>query len=233
MVVRDAYGRETAVSTHRFYVAPSLLCPGLPTWELAAGRVREDENPYGTAGVSGNLAWGINDRWTLRAGGQADELGNHHVTVVSTQVFGTWGVFDVEAGTSTGGGMRWAAAYDYRGPVWRIRLQHERNRDFLRLQSKFNTLVERRTQASVSFRPNRRFSDQGAYSAIDTGRSSLAFVSVGASLHLGRAGQVSANLLRDIQGGDLQVAGSYTYRFNAKASLGVRARQTPGQNSVG
>jgi outer membrane usher protein FimD/PapC len=40
-------------------------------------------------------------------------------------------------------------------------------------------------------------------------------------------------VLRDIQGGDLQVAGSYTYRFSRKASMGVRARQAPGQNSVG
>lgn len=233
VVVRDAYSRETAVSTQRLYVAPSLLRPGLSTWELAAGRVREDENRYGAAGVSGNLAWGINDRWTLRAGGQADELGNHHVTVGSTQALGTWGVFDVEAGTSTGGGTRWAAAYDYRGRVWGIRLQHERNRDFWRLQSELSIPVEQRTQASVSFRPNRRLSVQGTYSAIDTGRANLAFVAVGASLNLGAAGQVSANVLRDIQGGDLQVAGSYTYRFNRKASVGVRARQAPGQNSVG
>lgn len=233
VVVRDAYGRETAVSTQRLYVAPSLLRPGLSTWELAAGRVREDENRYGTAGVSGNLAWGTNDRWTLRAGGQADEFGNRHVTVGSTQALGTWGVFDVEAGTSTGGGTRWAAVYDYRGPVWGIRLQHERNQDFWRLQSELSTPVEQRTQASVSFRPNRRVSVQGTYSAIDTGRSNLAFVAVGASLNFGAAGQVSANVLRDIQGGDLQVAGSYTYRFNAKASVGVRARQAPGQNSVG
>lgn len=40
VVVRDAYGLDTAVSTARLYVAPTLLRPGLSAWEIAAGQVR-------------------------------------------------------------------------------------------------------------------------------------------------------------------------------------------------
>ncbi len=37
---------------------------------------------------------------------------------------------------------------------------------------------------------------------------------------------------RDLQGDDLQVSASYTYRFGSKASVGVRARQAPGQDAL-
>ncbi|EKT4074471.1 fimbrial biogenesis outer membrane usher protein [Stenotrophomonas maltophilia] len=232
VVVRDAYGRETAVSTARLYVAPTLLRRGLSAWEIAAGQVREDENRYGTAGVSASWARGVNDRWTIRAGGQVDEKGKGNVTVGSTWAPGTWGVLDGEVGRSSDGGTRWAARYDYRGPAFGVRLEHEENDGFWRLQSETALPIVSRTQASVSYRPDRRFTVRGIYSAIDTGRSSLAFASLGVSANLGTAGQVSANVLRDLQGDDLQVSASYTYRFGSKASVGVRARQAPGQDAL-
>ncbi|MEW2894017.1 fimbria/pilus outer membrane usher protein [Stenotrophomonas maltophilia] len=232
VVVRDAYGRQTAVSTARLYVAPTLLRPGLSAWEIAAGQVREDENRYGTAGVSASWAKGVNDRWTIRAGGQVDEKGKGNVTVGSTWAPGTWGVLDGEVGRSSDGGTRWAAAYDYRGRTFGVRLEHEKNDGFWRLQSETALPIASRTQVSVSYRPDRRFTVRGTYSAIDTGRSSLAFASLGMSANLGTAGQVSANVLRDLQGDDLQVSASYTYRFGSKASVGVRARQAPGQDAL-
>lgn len=232
VVVRDAYGRETAVSTARLYVAPTLLRRGLSAWEIAAGQVREDENRYGTGGVSASWAKGVNDRWTIRAGGQVDENGKGNVTVGSTWAPGTWGVLDGEVGRSSDGGTRWAAAYDYRGPTFGLRLEHEENDGFWRLQSETALPIASRTQASVSYRPDRRFTVRGTYSAIDTGRSSLAFASLGVSANLGTAGQVSANVLKDLNGGDLQVSASYTYRFGSKASVGVRARQAPGQDAL-
>lgn len=232
VVVRDAYGRETAVSTARLYVAPTLLRPGLSAWEIAAGQVREDENRYGTAGVSASWAKGVNDRWTIRAGGQLDENGKGNVTVGSTWAPGTWGVLDGEVGRSSDGGTRWAVAYDYKGPSFGVRLEHEENDGFWRLQSETALPIASRTQASVSYRPDRRFTLRGTYSAIDTGRTSLAFASLGVSANLGAAGQMSANVLRDLQGDDLQVAASYTYRFGSKASVGVRARRAPGQDSL-
>ena len=232
VVVRDGYGRETAVSTARLYVAPTLLRPGLSAWEIAAGQVREDENRYGTTGVSASWARGVNDRWTIRAGGQVDENGNGNLTLGSTWSPGTWGVIDGEVGRSTDGGTRWAAAYDYRGPVFGARLEHESNDRFWRLQSSYATPIASRTQASVFYRPSRQVTLRGAYSAVDTGSSSLAFATVGVSANLGRAGQVSANVLKDIKGDDLQVSASYTYRFGSKASVGVRARQAPGQDAM-
>lgn len=232
VVVRDAYGRETAVSTARVYVAPTLLRPGLSAWEIAAGQVREDENRYGTAGVSASWAKGVNDRWTIRAGGQLDENGKGNVTVGSTWAPGTWGVLDGEVGRSSDGGTRWAVAYDYKGPTFGVRLEHEENDGFWRLQSETALPIASRTQASVSYRPDRRLTVRGTYGAIDTGRSSLAFASLSVSANLGTAGQVSANVLRDLQGDDLQVSASYTYRFGSKASVGVRARQAPGQDAL-
>ena len=232
VVVRDAYGRETAVSTARLYVAPTLLRPGLSAWEIAAGQVREDENRYGTAGVSASWAKGVNDRWTIRAGGQLDENGKGNVTVGSTWAPGTWGVLDGEVGRSSDGGTRWAVAYDYKGPTFGVRLEHEENDGFWRLQSETALPIASRTQASISYRPDRRLTVRGTYGAIDTGRSSLAFASLSVSANLGTAGQVSANVLRDLQGDDLQVSASYTYRFGSKASVGVRARQAPGQDAL-
>lgn len=232
VVVRDAYGRETAVSTARLYVAPTLLRPGLSEWEIAAGQVREEENRYGTAGISASWAKGLNDRWTIRGGGQVDENGKGNITVGSTWAPGTWGVLDGEVGRSSDGGMRWAARYDYRGPAFGVRLEHEENDGFWRLQSETALPIVSRTQASVSYRPDRRFTVRGIYSAIDTGRSSLAFASLGASANLGNAGQVSTNVLKDLKGGDLQVSASYTYRFGSKASVGVRARRAPGQDAL-
>ena len=52
------------------------------------------------------------------------------------------------------------------------------------------------------------------------------------SANPGTAGQVSANVLKDLNGGDLQVSATYTYRFGSKASVGVRARQAPGQDAL-
>jgi outer membrane usher protein FimD/PapC len=232
VVVRDAYGRQTAVSTARLYVAPTLLRPGLSAWEIVAGQVREDENRYGTAGVSASWAKGVNDRWTIRAGGQVDENGKRNVTVGSTWAPGTWGVFDGEVGRSSDGGTRWAVRYDYRGDAFGVRLEHEEDDGFWRLQSETALPIASRTQASVSYRPDRRFTVRGTYSAIDTGRSRLAFATLGVSANLGAAGHMSANVLRDLQGDDLQVSASYTYRFGSKASVGVRARQAPGQDAL-
>jgi len=232
VVVRDAYGRETAVSMQRLYVAPTLLRPGLSTWEIAAGQVREGESRYGTAGVSASWARGVNDRWTIRAGGQVEENGNGNLTLGSTWAPGTWGVLDGEVGRSSDGGTRLAVRYDYRGPAFGVRLEHEENGGFWRLQSETELPIVSRTQASVSYRPDRRLTVRGIYSAIDTGRSSLAFASLGVSANLGIGGQVSANVLRDLNGGDLQLSASYTYRFGSKASVGVRARRAPGQDAL-
>lgn len=232
VVVRDTYGRETAVSIQRLYVSPVLLRSGLSAWEIAAGQVREDENHYGEAGISGSWAKGVNDRWTARAGGQIDEQGKGNLTLGSTWAPGTWGVFDGEVGRSSQGGTRWVASYDYRGPTLGVRLEHEENDGFWRLQSTYATPIASRTQASVFYRPDRRITVRGTYSAIDTGRSSLAFAALGVSANLGKAGQVSANVVKDMKGGDLQAAASYTYRFGSKASLGVRARQAPGQDAL-
>ncbi len=135
VVVRDPYGRETVVSDQRFYVAPTLLRQGLTTWEVAAGRVRQGESDYGTLGATGSVAWGLNDRWTLRGTAQTSTDGKANVALGATTMLGTYGTFDMELGTSTQGGQRQAVAYDYRGPRFGVRLEHERQQDYWRLRA--------------------------------------------------------------------------------------------------
>jgi hypothetical protein len=59
----------------------------------------------------------------------------------------------MELGTSTQGGQRQAVAYDYRGPRFGVRLEHERKRDYWRLRAPGAVEVEQRTRGSVFWRP--------------------------------------------------------------------------------
>ena len=176
VVVRDAYGRQTAVSTARLYVAPTLLRPGLSAWEIAAGQVREDETA--TARPA-----------SARRGPRASTTAGPSEPVVrwtrTARATSPWVPPGPRApgACSTGGGAlkrrRDALGCCLRLPraTFGLRLEHEENDGFWRLQIETALPIASRTQASVSYRPDRRFTLRGIYSAIDTGRSSLAFAS--------------------------------------------------------
>ena len=167
VVVRDPYGRETVVSDQRFYVAPTLLRQGLTTWEVAAGRVRQGESDYGTLGATGSVARGLNDRWTLRGTAQTSTDGKANVALGATTALGTYGTLDLELGTSTRGGQRQAVAYDYRGPRFGVRLEHERQQDYWRLRAPGAVEVEQRTRGSVFWRPTPQWSLRAGFAGAD------------------------------------------------------------------
>lgn len=225
VVVRDAFGRESVLSDQRFYVAPALLRRGLTTWDVALGRVRENESTYGTLGASGNLAWGANDRWTLRAGGQADENQQGHITLGATTVLGTVGTLDVEAGQSSGGGRRWAAAYDYQGPTFGVRLEHERNDGFWRLRSQVALDVQERTRASVSWRPHRDVSLRAGYTALTTDRTATRFADAGVTVRHG-SHQVGAGVVRDFERGETRLDLGYQLALGPQR-IAARVRSAP------
>ncbi|MCD9126046.1 fimbria/pilus outer membrane usher protein [Luteimonas sp. C4P040a] len=225
VVVRDAYGRESVLSDQRFYVAPTLLRQGLTTWDVALGRVREDESTYGTLGASGNVAWGFNDRWTLRAGGQADEHQQGHLTLGATTALGTFGTLDVEAGHSSGGGWRWGIAYDYQGPEFGVRLEHERNDRFWRLRSRVALDIQERTRASVSWRPHRDLSLRAGYTALQTDRTSTHFADAGVTLRRG-AHQFGAGVVRDFERQETRLDLGYQLALGQQR-IAARVRSAP------
>jgi len=230
VVVRDRFGREAMVSDQRYYIAPTLLRPGLTTWDVAVGQVREDENRYGKAGASASLAWGASDRWTLRTNAQADGEGNSNLALGATTTLGTLGTLDLEVGRSSGGGRRVAAAYDYRGPTFGVRLEHERNEDYWRLRPERAADVQERTRASLFWRPSRDLSLRAGYTDLTTDRARVTFADVGVNWRKGPH-QVGASVLRDIGRGDTRVEAGYTYAFGANR-VGVRARSAPNADAL-
>lgn len=225
VVVRDRFGREAVVSDQRYYIAPTLLRPGLTTWDVAVGQVREHENRYGKTGASASLAWGASDRWTLRTNAQADGEGNSNLALGATTTLGTLGTLDLEVGRSSGGGRRVAAAYDYRGPTFGVRLEHERNEDYWRLRPERAADVQERTRASLFWRPSRDLSLRAGYTDLTTDRARVTFADVGVNWRKGPH-QVGASVLRDIGRGDTRVEAGYTYALGANR-VGVRARSAP------
>lgn len=230
VVVRDRFGREAVVSDQRYYIAPTLLRPGLTTWDVAVGQVREDENRYGKTGASASLAWGASDRWTLRTNAQADGEGNSNLSLGATTTLGTLGTLDLEVGRSSGGGRRVAAAYDYRGPTFGARLEHERNEDYWRLRPERAADVLERTRASLFWRPSRDLSLRAGYTDLTTDRARVTFADVGVNWRKGPH-QVGASVLRDIGRGDTRVEAGYTYAFGANR-VGVRARSAPNADAL-
>lgn len=231
VVVRDAYGRESVLSEQRFYVSPTLLRDGLTTWDVAVGRVREDAATYGTLGASAAMAWGASDQWTFRAGGQMDEDQNGHLTLGATTVLGTFGTLDVEAGQSTEGGRRWSAAYDYQGPTFGARLEHERNDAFWRLRSSTALDVQERTRASVSWRPHRDVSLRAGYAAVQTERTQTRFLDASVSVRRGLH-RFGAGVVRDFERGDTRVDLGYQLALGSHR-VAARVRSAPDANAWG
>lgn len=226
VVVRDPYGRETVVSDQRFYVAPTLLRKGLTTWEIAAGRVRQGESDYGTLGATGSVAWGLNDRWTLRSTAQTSTDGKANVALGATTVLGTYGTLDMELGTSKQGGQRQAVAYDYLGPRFGVRLEHERQQDYWRLRAPGALEVEQRTRGSVFWRPTPQWSLRASYSDVRTPRFRTAYADAGLTWR-GNGHTVAVSALRDLELKETRVEVGYSYDFGRGKGVSVRARQAP------
>lgn len=63
-VVDDGYGRQTVVSAGSYYVAPTMLRPGLDTWDFSAGLIRRSyTDKYEGFGANFRYSKGLSD-WT-------------------------------------------------------------------------------------------------------------------------------------------------------------------------
>ncbi len=113
LVLTDAYGRQTTI-TNQFYIAPSLLRPGLSRWDVNIGRTRTS----GESAVAGSWARGLSDTWTLQGSVQATATG--HNLAAGALVGGLWGTAGLTVGASSGGGRYWSAQYAYTTDRWSV-----------------------------------------------------------------------------------------------------------------
>ena len=227
VVVRDRFGRASVLSDARVYVSPTLLRQGLSTWDVALGQVRQDENTYGPTGATANVAMGVSDRWTLRGSAQADELGQANATIGAVAALGTWGTFDVDVGQSTGGGQRWAVGYNYQGPRFGVRLDHEQNEDYWRLSSSTSPQALERTRASAFYRHSRTLSVRAAYTDLVFRQSRVSFADFGLQWRRGPS-HVTATVLRDFDRHETRFELGYAYSFD-RGRVSASARVSPDQ----
>jgi outer membrane usher protein len=106
VTVEDALGRQTLV-TLPFYAASTLLKPGLASYSLEGGTVRQNyglsTNGYLGWATNGSLRYGLNDWLTLEGHGEATGSLALLGTGAAVQV-GTVGVVNVATAASTGYG---------------------------------------------------------------------------------------------------------------------------------
>jgi outer membrane usher protein len=105
MTVTDALGRQTVVSLP-FYATTALLQPGLASYSLEAGAVRQRfglaDSGYGDMAASGSLRYGLSETLTLEAHAEASDgpaLGG----LGGTLRVGTLGVVTAAFAGSSGG----------------------------------------------------------------------------------------------------------------------------------
>lgn len=124
-VVRDAFGRETRFSGGSFYGSPVLLRPGLTSYAVSIGRLRQDraaQGPsYGDQVFLAQAARGFDRDVTAGIAVQA----SRQFKAVAGQVAATsdWGEFGVELAhsrTSGTDGLALQMSYRLSTPVWGI-----------------------------------------------------------------------------------------------------------------
>lgn len=115
-VVRDAFGRETSINGNSLYGSPVLLRPGLSSYSVSAGRLRQDrvgQSPgYNDTAVLAQVFTGINNSLTVGAGAQA----SRRLKAVSGQFAATsaWGELGTQLAHSrsdAGNGVALAMSY--------------------------------------------------------------------------------------------------------------------------
>lgn len=124
-IVRDAFGRETLINGGSLYGSPLLLSPGLTTYSISAGRLRQDrfgQGPaYGESVLLAQASRGFANAVTAGAAIQA----SGKVRAVSAQVATTGDLG--EAGgqlagshSAAGSGMALSMSYRLSTPVWSL-----------------------------------------------------------------------------------------------------------------
>lgn len=161
VVTTDALGREVA-TTVPFYVANTLLLPGLSDFDLSLGALRRgygvDSFDYGTSAFSGIYRRGLRSWLTLSGHVEASSelwlAGAGSDTALGR--FGTLSAAVSRSRYHQYSGAKYVGGYSYRSPRFGIDLQHSR-RDpgFIDLSDLASVAapVLRASQATVSFNP--------------------------------------------------------------------------------
>ncbi|RYY67459.1 MAG: hypothetical protein EOO24_53245, partial [Comamonadaceae bacterium] len=124
-IVRDAFGRETQLGSSGYYGSPLLLQPGLSTFALSAGRIREDRAgaapAYRAATVLAKGLHGITGN--LTAGAAAQVAMNARVVSVQLAATSPAGEFSGEIARGQRGddsGLALALSYRLGTPNWSL-----------------------------------------------------------------------------------------------------------------
>ncbi len=131
LVTTDALGRRVS-TTQPFYVASTLLKPGLSDATLSLGAIRRDygekDFSYGSAAASGSYRYGINDYLTLESHAEgAPELALGGLGSVIK--LGYFGVLNSSVTTSAmygKGGNQYDWGYQYSNSRFNVGTQHSR-----------------------------------------------------------------------------------------------------------
>jgi outer membrane usher protein len=160
-VVRDAFGRETTISGNSLYGSPVLLRPGLSTFSVSVGRLRQDRAGQGPAYAEpvlmAQVSLGVANSVTAGAGAQA----SRDLQAISGQLAttGDWGELATQLARShsaTGDGVALALSYRLSAPVWGLGAAFaKRQRNFAELSSP--TLLADRVLQSGELSIGRRF----------------------------------------------------------------------------
>lgn len=212
LVTTDALGRRV-VTTVPFYVANTLLKPGLTDYGLSVGKLRRDygrENfAYGPMAASGGGRLGLTDTFTLE--GRAELAPSLAVLGLGgVQAVGTWGVVNASLTHSRvrgQSGQQLTLGYQYNDRRFGLGAQH-----------------------------TRRSRDHGDLSSFDVGAAPLSrrASQVSASLALGQAGAVALGYF-DVASADTQrtrlLSLSYSKPLGERAYLSVNVNKAIGQRA--
>jgi len=158
VVTTDALGRQVS-TTLPFYVANTLLAPGLSDFDVSLGKLRRDYGlhnfSYGTAAASGIYRYGVTDYLTVSAHGESAS-GLKLAGVGADVGVGVYGTLSLAATSSAGQherGQQYVAGYSYYGRRAGFSLQRLQRvgnyQDLTSIDSKFR-LARRSDQATGS-----------------------------------------------------------------------------------
>lgn len=235
VVVRDEFGRQQIISSQQLYFSPQLLRPGLTTWSVSAGAVRQGiTDTYGKTGASLQVARGLSDTWTVSGSAQTDG-DNHNAIAGARTVLGTVGVVDVQVGQSSGEqgtGNLLRASYSYTGQNFGVSVSHERADNFWELSTNDAQLLRasRRTQAGVSWnsddrRWRARLSAVDLNTAFNGREQKIRYADASVGYRHGRHA-LTGSVLFDFERQAPTVALGYNYQFG-RSGIAATATQAP------
>lgn len=235
VVIRDQFGREEVIDSRQFYLSTQLLRKGLTTWSVAAGKVRQGAEHYGTAGAEATFARGMTDNLTVLGSAQATR--GHRNTMVGVKTkLGLAGVLEVEAGQSRSDdrpdGRMLSARYTYQADRFSITAAHERREDYWQLSEFDQRSVQTKSRDQVAVNwssQNKELRARVGYTKLVTeaagGEQVNHFAEGGLAWQRGAHG-ASVTALYDLENKEPSFGVGYRYQFG-RTSTYATARQAP------